>query len=400
MREVLDDIARFRADGLKVCVARVVQVEGSGPRDPGATMVVAADGRVVGSVSGGCVEGAVVEESLGLIASGESKLVRYGYSDDEAFAVGLTCGGIITIFCSPDLPEAFDAFRESVEGSEPCALATVIAIDETDVTEHLEGRKSANACIIDERDLRQMTRLGTTVLVKPNGVLVGSLGADELDELARRDGDGAIASGHSAIRHYGKKGEAVGPEISVFYESFTPPPKMVIFGAVDFTASLVRVAKVLGYEVTVCDARAPFATSARFPEADHVIVDWPHRYLEGASAKLGERDAICVLTHDPKFDVPAILGALGTKVGYIGAMGSRRTHRERTDRLREAGVDDARLARIMSPIGLDLGARSPEETAIAICAEIIANQTGHRPVSLRDGDGPIHGRVPALHLAP
>ena len=231
------------------------------------------------------------------------------------------------------------------------------------------------------------------MLVHPDQRLSGSLGTPELDELVARDGDGAIASGQSVVRHYGKKGEAVGSEISVFYESFTPPPKMVIFGAVDFTAALVRIAKVLGYEVTVCDARAPFATTARFPEADRVVVDWPHRFLETIKDRLGPRDAICVLTHDPKFDVPAIVGAIDTEVGYIGAMGSRRTHRERCDRLRAVGVTDDQLETVMSPIGLDLGSRTPEETAIAICAEIIARQTGHRPASLRESDGPIHGRL-------
>jgi xanthine dehydrogenase accessory factor len=359
-------------------------------------MVVAEDGRVAGSVSGGCVEGAVVEESLGLIAKGESRLVQFGYSDDEAFAVGLTCGGIITIFCSPELPAVFDAFHEAIKQSEPCALATVIALDENEVTERLEGRQSANACIDDEHDLSEITRLGATVLILGSGELVGTLGASALDDLVARDGSGAIASGRSVVRHYGKKGEQVGTEMSVFYESFTPPPKMVIFGAVDFTSALVRIAKVLGYDITVCDARAPFATTARFPQADRVIVDWPHRYLESVKSQLGPRDAICILTHDPKFDVPAIVGALETRAGYIGAMGSRRTHRERSERLKEAGVHDDQLAKIMSPIGLDLGARTPEETAIAICAEIIARQTGHDPAPLSNGDGPIHGHLTAV----
>lgn len=399
MREVLGEIARFRAEGSRFAVARVVQVEGSGPREPGAAMVVSEDGRVVGSVSGGCVEGAVVEESLALIASGRSKLVRFGYSDDEAFAVGLTCGGIISIFCSPELPGIFDAFSERVVASTPCALATVIGVAMNEETEHLEGRGGANACIIDGRPLEQMTRLGATILVDPNGTYLGTLGDDQLDEFVARDGVGVIASGHSTIRHYGKKGEEAGEEISIFYESFAPPPKLFVFGAVDFTAALVRVAKVLGYEVTVCDARAPFATRARFPEADHVEVDWPHRLLERVGNQLGERDAICVLTHDPKFDQPAIIAALKTQVGYIGAMGSRRTHRERTQRLVEAGVSERDLERICSPIGLDLGARSPEETSIAICAEIISQQTGHSPLSLRDSDGPIHGRVNASKIA-
>jgi xanthine dehydrogenase accessory factor len=179
--------------------------------------------------------------------------------------------------------------------------------------------------------------------------------------------------------------------VSVFVESFAPPPRMLIFGAVDFTGALVRVAKVLGYRVTVCDAREVFATRARFPEADEVVVDWPDRLLGRVGASLTPRDAVCVLTHDAKFDVPALTAALGTGAGYVGAMGSRRTHDDRLARLREAGVDDEALRRIRSPIGLDLGARTPEETAVSICAEIIAQRTGRadaRP--LRDTDGPIH----------
>ena len=176
--------------------------------------------------------------------------------------------------------------------------------------------------------------------------------------------------------------------MSVFIESFAPPPRMVIFGAVDFTAALVRIAKVLGYRVTVCDARPAFATTVRFPQADEVVVDWPDRHL--ATIELGPRDAVCVLTHDPKFDVPAIVAALRTRCGYLGAMGSRRTHADRIERLREAGVTDDGLARVMAPIGLDIGARTPEETAVSICAEIIALRTGLAASSLRDTDGPIH----------
>lgn len=390
MRDVLSEIARFRAEELRVCLARVVQVEGSGPRDPGATMVVAEDGQVAGSVSGGCVEGAVVEACLECLDTGEARLVRFGYSDDEAFAVGLTCGGVITIFCSPEVPDVFDDFVAATSSAQPVALATVVALEDSGASLALDGRRQANACIVDERDLFELTHLGATVLVRQEGNLEGSLGSAVLDEVVSRDGAGVVSSGRSVIRHYGKKGETVGTEISVFYESFTPPPKMVIFGAVDFTAALVRVAKVLGYDVTVCDARAPFATQVRFPEADEVIVDWPHRYLDRVNYAFGPRDAICVLTHDPKFDVPAIVAALRTEVGYLGAMGSRKTHAERAERLREAGVNDEQLERIMSPIGLDLGSRTPEETAISICAEIIAHQTGHAGASLKRGTGPIH----------
>lgn len=388
--EVQDDIARWRSEGTRFGIARVVLIEGSGPRNPGATMAVSEDGRVAGSVSGGCVEGAVVTESLDLMSSGDSKLVRFGYSDDEAFAVGLTCGGVITIFCSPELPAVYDELVDAAANGRPCVLATVIATDSVESSVHLDGHELDSGCVSIDRNLSEIVDLGATVLVYGDGSRVGSFGDRSLDQLITRDGLGVISSGGSVIRHYGIMGQAVGDELSIFYESFAPPPKMLIFGAVDFTTALTRVAKVLGYEVTVCDARAPFATKARFPQADYVVVDWPHRYLESVKELLGPSDAVCVLTHDPKFDVPAIIGALETKVGYIGAMGSRTTHADRSRRLSEAGVDDQQLAKVMAPIGLDIGARTPEETAVAICAEIIALQTGHPTGFLRDANGPIH----------
>ncbi|MFP5327314.1 MAG: XdhC family protein, partial [Acidimicrobiia bacterium] len=233
--------------------------------------------------------------------------------------------------------------------------------------------------------------IGANLVIRPGHAPAGSLGNDELDRVVARDAEGELASGLSLTRHYGPCGEARQDDVSVFIESFAPPPRMIVFGAVDFTAALVRVAKVLGYRVTVCDARPVFATAQRFPEADEIVVEWPDRYLAQVAASLGARDAVCVLTHDHKFDVPAIVGALASEVGYIGAMGSRRTHAERLQRLTEAGVDEADLVRVMGPIGLDIGARTPEETAISICAEIIALRTGHRdPVPLRDTSGPIH----------
>ena len=230
---------------------------------------------------------------------------------------------------------------------------------------------------------------GNKLLVTADGVQ-GSLGNDDLDRVAARDALAELDAGRSGNRHYGPHGEARQDEVTVFIETFAPPPRMLVFGAVDFTAALVRVAKVLGYRVTVCDAREVFATKLRFPFADEVVVDWPHRLLERVGADLGPRDAVCVLTHDHKFDVPAIVSAVETDVGYIGAMGSRRTNEGRVVRLREAGLSDDAIARVMSPIGLDIGARTPEETAISICAEIIAARTGRRAGSLRDTDGPIH----------
>jgi len=234
------------------------------------------------------------------------------------------------------------------------------------------------------------TRLGASILVRDDGRVAGSLGEGHLDEVVRRDAVGALASGLSATRHYGPTGEARQLSVEVFIEVFARPPRLIIFGAVDFTAALARVGKVLGYRVTVCDARPVFASGARFPMADEVVVERPERYLEKVGAELSGRDAVCVLTHSAQFDVPAIVAALSTKVGYLGAMGSRRTHADRVAHLERAGVEPEALKRVMAPIGLDIGARTPEETAVAICAEIIALRTGRPGLSLRDRTGPIH----------
>jgi xanthine dehydrogenase accessory factor len=256
----------------------------------------------------------------------------------------------------------FDELRAAIRAELPVALATVV-----------DGPGT-----------------GSHLLVRPGHDPSGTLGDADLDRVVARDSLGELESGRTGVRHYGPKGEANESAVSVFVESYAPPPRMLIFGAVDFTAALTRIAKVLGYRVTVCDAREVFATKARFPFADDVVVGWPNRLLDEVGATLGPRDSVCVLTHDAKFDVPAIVSALKTSVGYIGVMGSRRTHENRTARLREAGVDDAGLARLMSPIGLDIGARTPEETAVSIVGEIIALRTGRAAPSLRDSEGPIH----------
>jgi xanthine dehydrogenase accessory factor len=239
--------------------------------------------------------------------------------------------------------------------------------------------------------------IGSKLLVRPDHDPAGSLGNSELDRVARRDALAELEAGRSGVRHYGPSGETTPedledtPIVRVFVESWAPPPQMWIFGAVDFTAALAKVAKVLGYRVTVCDAREVFATRRRFPMADEVRVTWPGPMFETRGGELGPRDAVCILTHDPKFDVPAVEGALASAVGYIGVMGSRTTHHKRMERLVEAGTNDPeQLGRLMSPIGLDIGARTPEETAVSICAEIIARRTGRVTPSLRDGEGPIH----------
>ncbi|CAN5437081.1 XdhC family protein [soil metagenome] len=368
MREVADEIEEWLAVGRRVALARVVDVEGSGPRGPGATMAVNDIGEVAGSVSGGCVEGAVVGEALDILSGDQpSRVVTFGYSDDDAFAVGLTCGGTIRLFIEP-LGEFFAPATQHIRRHEPVALATVI--------------DGPNA--------------GASMLVVPGEERQGSLGHAELDRVVGRDALAELEAARSGVRNYGPNGETTPEDLAdsvtvrVFVESHAPPPQMWIFGAVDFTAALARTAKLLGYRVTVCDARQVFATRRRFPMADEVMVSWPQELFESRGASLTERDAVCILTHDAKFDVPAVTGAVATDVGYIGVMGSRTTHDKRLQRLREAGVDEESLARLMSPVGLDLGARTPEETAISVCAEIIARRRGRNVPSLRDADGPIH----------
>ena len=259
-------------------------------------------------------------------------------------------------------PSIFEVLRAAIAAEDPVALATVI-----------EG-----------------PAVGAKLLIRPDHEPMGSLGDTDLDRVVARDTLGELAAGMTGVRHYGPHGEANEQAVAVFVESFAPPPQLLVFGAVDFTGALARVGKVLGYRVTVCDAREVFATKARFPFADEVVVDWPHRLLDRVGDTLGPRDAVCVLTHDPKFDVPAVKAALATDVGYLGAMGSRRTTDDRNRRLRDEGVSDDDLARVMAPIGLDLGARTPEETAVSILAEIIASRTKRAAPSLRDAVGSIH----------
>ncbi len=266
----------------------------------------------------------------------------------------------------------FTQLRQAIRAEAPIALATVV-----------QGPGTGSKLLVEPADDADPVGRGSHTSR-------GTLGNPDLDRVVVRDLIGELAAGTSGVRHYGPNGEARQDEVMVFLESFAPPPQMLIFGAVDFTAALSRVGKVLGYRVTVCDARPVFATTQRFPYADEVVVDWPHRLLEKVGPRLGARDAICVLTHDPKFDVPAVIGALKTAAGYIGAMGSRRTTDDRNQRLRAEGVSDEELTRVLAPIGLDIGARTPEETAISICAEIIALRSGRLAPSLRNTSGAIH----------
>jgi len=368
LKEVLTDVARWQARGERAAIARVVDVIGSSPREAGAAMAVSQTSEVAGSVSGGCVEGAVVEAALEILGGERAPgVITFGYSDEDAFAVGLTCGGTIHLFVEPVGEQVADgeiytALNAAIDASEPVALVTVV-----------DG-----------------IGIGAKLLVRPGATPIGTLGDPDLDRVVSRDTLGELEAGLTSTRHYGEHGEAREEAVSVFIESFVVPPRMIIFGAVDFTAALASVAKLLGFRVVVCDARAVFATVLRFPMADEVVNKWPDRYLGEVGSTLTERDVVCVLTHDHKFDVPAIVAAMETKVGYIGAMGSRRTNEGRIPRLREAGLTEEQIGRVMSPIGLDIGARTPEETAISICAEVIAARTGRRAGSLRDTGGPIH----------
>ncbi|HEY3603248.1 MAG TPA: XdhC/CoxI family protein [Sporichthyaceae bacterium] len=368
MRDVLEQIRPWFAAGETFGLATVVGTYKSAPRQPGAAMAVSAAGEAVGSVSGGCVEGAVYELAQEVMGSGTPVFQTYGVSDDDAFTVGLTCGGIIDMFVELIGPETFPEFEQvaaSIDAGEPVAVATVVS-----------GLGYVGARLVIWPDRRS-----------------GTLGSARLDDAVTDDGRGQLSQGHTGILRYGPEGERRGDELAVFIQSYAPPPRMLVFGAIDFATAVAAAGKFLGYRVTVCDARPVFATAKRFPQADEVIVEWPHRYLEKQlqiEHAIDARTVICVLTHDPKFDVPVLKLALGTEAGYIGAMGSRRTHDDRLARLREEGLSEDQLARLYSPIGLDLGARTPEETAISIAAEIIGQRWGGSGAKLRTTQGAIH----------
>jgi xanthine dehydrogenase accessory factor len=371
MRDVMDDVVRLWRTGQPFGLATVVRTWRSAPRQAGAAMAVSADGEAVGSVSGGCVEGAVYDLAQQVVTDGTPVLQRYGVSDDEAFAVGLTCGGVIDVLVEPVDPARFPELEQiagSVENHEPVAVATVV-----------------------ERPDDAAAQLGSRLVIWPDRV-AGSLGSHRLDAAVTDDARGLLAAGHTSVLRLGPDGERRLDTLAVLVESMAPPPRMLVFGAIDFAAAVARVGSFLGYHVTVCDARPVFATARRFPEADEVVVEWPHRYLaaELDAGRVDGRTALCVLTHDPKFDVPLLELALRTPAAYIGAMGSRRTHEDRLARLREQGLTEPELARLASPIGLDIGARTPEETAISVAAEIVQSRWGGSGRKLGVTDGPIH----------
>ena len=359
MIDVIEPIARWRERGLRIAVATVVGVERSAPRDPGSSLAVNSEGEVAGSVSGGCVEGAVYEEAQDAIATGRARLVTYGISDDDAIAVGLTCGGIIDVFIQPLDESLFDDFRAAIRADRPVSLVT-----------RLDGDEVGAQLLVDDDGMR------------------GRLGSAGLDRAAADEARARLAVGAHARRTLGADGEPIGTDVHLFIEAHAPKPVMYIFGAIDFSRAMAHVGTYLGYRVVVVDARPIFATKQRIPDADEVIVAWPDEYL--ASARVDARSAIIVLTHDVKFDVPLLQVALKTPARYVGAMGSRNTHAKRITALREAGIGDADLARVHAPIGLDIGARTPEETAISIAAEIVAVREERDGGQLRASSRTIH----------
>ncbi|WP_432145645.1 XdhC family protein [Streptomyces sp. bgisy084] len=399
MLDIAEELHRWVEQGRDFAVATVVDTNGSAPRQPGAALAVDSDGTAIGSVSGGCVEGAVYELCQQALETGEPVLERFGYSDEDAFAVGLTCGGIIDILVQP--------IRTSAPATTGDGGFAGERVDRTAGTlaAGLAAAASGEAAALARVVQGPAGLLGRALLVRADGSHTGTLGGHPaLDRTAVEETRALLDAGRTTSLEIGtgfapgeeaesddgaqRSGSRCGQPVVLLVESAVPPPRMIVFGAIDFAAALVRVGKFLNYHVTVCDARPVFATRARFPDADEIVVDWPHRYLD--SQHLDARTVLCVLTHDAKFDVPLLERALKLPVAYVGAMGSRRTHLDRQQRLRDVGLTELELNRLRSPIGLDLGARTPEETALSIAAEIVANRRGGTGSPLTGAHTPIH----------
>jgi xanthine dehydrogenase accessory factor len=366
-RRIAGTASEWLREGRRVVAALLVGIEGSAPLEPGAVMLIAEDGAIEGSITGGCVEAAVVGEAKAILGGAAARTVTYGISDELAGSVGLTCGGTVHVFVhelSGEEARVEADARDAVAAGRPVAIATLLDGDGA-------GRKLA---VVD-------------------GEVEGGFGGPELlDRSVSRDAGGMLAQGRSGIRRYGADGAVLGAELAVHVHAFAPPPKMAIFGAIDFSAALARLASEIGYEVTIADPRAPFLETPRFQRAAKTLLAWPEEAFE--QLELGPRDAVLVFTHDPKFDEPAVIGALATEAGYIGALGSRKTTADRHRRLLEAGVEAGELDRIHAPCGLDIGSTTPEEVAISVLAEVIAERSARGGSPLRDGSAPIHAHAP------
>ncbi|MEU6894416.1 XdhC family protein [Streptomyces sp. NPDC046557] len=375
MWDIAGELRTWCAERREFALATVVAVSGSAPRGPGASLAVDAGGTALGSLSGGCVESAVHELCLEAIVTGKGGVHRFGYSDDDAFAVGLTCGGILDVLITP------------VRGHDPVRPVLRTVLDHAGT-----GARTALARVVSGPP----RQLGRALAVHADGSYEGHLGGEPaLDRAAAERVRDLLLAGRTGTVGLGTAGGLCGRPLTLLVESAAEPPRLIVYGAIDFAAALARIGAFLGHRVTVCDARAVFTTPARFPDADEVVVEWPHRHLaaEWEAGRLDARTAVCVLTHDAKFDVPLLSLALRLPLAYVGAMGSRRTHTERAARLREEGLPEAALARLRSPIGLDLGGGTPEETALAIAAEFTAVRHGGSVTPLTDRPGPVHRRM-------
>ena len=354
-------------EGRRVAAGLLVGVDGSAPLDPGASMYVDADGAIEGSVTGGCVESAVAQEALAVLAGGGPKLATYGISDELAGTVGLMCGGTVHVFVHALRPDARDAMLQGLRAlveERPSAVATL-----------LDGPAAGAKLYVDAH-----TRAGTLA------------GPDLLDRNVEREARGLVAHGRTTVRRFGADGTTLGTGLRVHVATHAEPPRMIVFGAIDFSAALAKIAAGLGYRVTIADPRRAFLDSPRFAAFAETVAAWPDEVL--ARTPPGPRDAVLVFTHDAKLDVPALMAAFETDAGYIGALGSRQTTTDREARLRAAGATDADLERLYAPCGLDVGAATVEETAIAVLAEMTAHRARRSGVSLRDSSGPIRRRRP------
>ncbi|MFE6039340.1 XdhC family protein [Streptomyces sp. NPDC056452] len=361
MRHVIDQAVAWQRSGTRFAMATVLRTWGSAPHAPGASMLVSEGGRIVGSVSGGCVEAAVCAIAEEVLAGAAPTVERWGVGDEDAFAVGLTCGGTIEVLIREVGPEVpLGRVAADMAAGVPVALVTP-----------LDGG----------------------ALAVGGGTVTGSLGDPEVDRagvlaaegMLGRAASGLVTSGNAEV-----DGTVCVPERELLVQSFAPRPRLLIFGAAEFARPLASIGAALGHRVTVCDARPAFAAPERFPGADEVVTDRPERWLRTQEDLVDQGTAVIVLTHDHRFDVPVLALALRGRAGYVGAMGSRRTHQDRLERLRAAGATEADIARLRSPVGLDLGGRGPEETAVSIMAEIIAVRRGGTGLPLTFRTGPVH----------
>ncbi len=354
MRELLDQIDLWHQQGKQVALATVVSVEGSTPRGVGAKMAMTPEREFVGSVSGGCVEADVFEHALQVIESGTPRVVEYGFTGDMAFEIGLACGGAMRVSIERLSTMHYCSLAQAIRAQEPVVEVTVIGAPAT---------------------------LGAKMLIFQDGSKQGSLGLGQLDARVEEDARGALSMSRSRTRRYPLDSGVLGCDapdgeqmVELFVESHVPPATLVIIGAGHVSIALASMASLIGYRVIVIDARSAFATRERFPHAAEIIVAWPHEALIGRP--IGPTTSVAVLTHDPKFEEPLLPVLLSSSAAYVGVIGSRRTHAQRRERLQALGFSDRDLQRLSGPIGLDIGADTPEEIALSILAEIVATRHG------------------------